>query len=424
VPSKALLKVSKVAHAIRTAGQYGIGVGAPTVDMPRVREYVQNAVRDIYQYETPEVFAEEYNVEVVLGSARFLDAYTILVGDRRMQADKFVIATGARPTIPSIEGLNSIQYFTNETIFFTDQEFDRLLIMGAGPVGVEMAQAHARLGVQVTLMDDHPLPKDEPEAVDLIRSVLESDGVRFELNKVQKVAHDDADIVATLENGSEVRGDALLVAVGRTPNVDGLALENAGVAYGDEGIEVGKYLRTSAPHIYAVGDCTTGPKFTHYASYQGTIAARNALFPIVNVTGHNEFVPWVTFTDPEVAHVGMTEAQAREVQGDAVKVYHFSMKEGDRAVAENDTSGFIKIVYKGSSDVLGATIVAERAGEMLVEFSYLLEDKLSVRDVVDVMHTYPTYTEITRKAVANLMIDELLSGTSGKLIDIVTGFLY
>lgn len=424
VPSKALLKVAKVAHSIRTADQYGIIAEPPQIDMPAVRRYVHQAIEDIYQHETPEVFAEGYGVEVVQGAAHFLDANTVQVGERELHAKKIVIATGARATVPPVDGIDAVPYHTNETLFDNDTLPERLLVMGAGPIGMEMAQAYARLGAQVTVMDEALLPRDEPEVAAVMRPIFEREGITFALSLVDSVTMDGDEIVATLKDGQQVRGDMLLVAVGRTPNMESLDLEAAGVQYGRQGIEVDAHLRTNVQHIYAIGDCTTGPKFTHYAGFQGSVAARNALFPVINGDGHMAHVPWVTYVEPEIGHVGMTEAQAREKHADAVKVYQFSMAESDRGVTDNDTAGFIKLVYKGSGDLLGATVVADRAGEMITEFAYVLEKGIGLRGIVDVIRAYPSYSDTVRKAASNLMIEELFSGTSGKVINTVSKILF
>lgn len=424
VPSKALLKIAKVAHTIRTADKYGITASPPQIDVAKVREYVQNTVDEIYQHETPEVFSEEYGVEVVLGTAEFIDPHTVKVGDRTLTAKKFVIASGAKPLIPPIDGIEDVPYQTNLTIFEKDHLPDHLLIIGGGPIGMEMAQAHARLGAKVTVMDSAIMRRDDPEVAEVLQPILEREGVHFETSMVKQARMDGEDIVLTLDNGTEITGDMLLVAAGRTPNVEGLGLDAAGIAYTQHGIDVDKFLRTSAQHIYAVGDCTPGPKFTHYAGWQASVAARNALFPVVNSNGHDENLPWVTFTEPEAAHVGLTEAQAREKYGDAVKVYNFPLTLGDRSMTEDDREGFIKIVYKGSGTLLGATIVANRAGEMIVEFGYALRRGFGFGDIVAMMHAYPTYSDVVRKAVAYLMIEELFEGTSGRVINTVSRVLF
>lgn len=413
VPSKALLKVAKVAHSIRTADHYGITVNQPIVDMAVIRSHIQRTIQEVYQHETPEETAKR-GIEVVLGEARFVDPHTIEVCARRIRSKKFIIATGGRAAVPPIPGLADVSYKTNQNIFDNDRLPDHLLIMGAGPIGMEMGQAHARLGAKVTIIGDQVIPRDEPEAVDVLRQVFRREGIEIIESLVTEVQRRNDSIVLKLKNGHEVCGDMLLVAVGRTPNVDTLDLEKAGVEYSKQGISVNAQLQTNVPHIYAVGDVTTGPKFTHYAGFQGSVAGRNALLPFGKANGHEPLLPWVTFTDPEIAHVGFTESEARQQYGDAVKVFTLSMAEGDRSVAENDMEGFIKLVYRGRDDLLGATVVADRAGEMIIEYELVIQKKISLRDLVGVIHPYPTYSDVAKKAMSKLLINELLTSTLGQ----------
>lgn len=423
VPSKALLKVSKMAHTIRVASQYGLTASAPGVDMARVRDYVQNAVQDVYQHETPEVFARDYGVEVIQGEARFVDDHTITVNEKLMKAKKFVIATGARPTIPPIEGLNDVPYFTNINLFENDRLPGHLLVIGAGAIGSEMAQAYARLGAKVTMIDVGFFQRDEPEAAEVMNKVFEREGIRFVASLATSISKQDDQIIVNLQNGESISGDMLLLAVGRTPNVS-LDLEKAGVTYSPDGIHVDDFLRTSAKHIYAVGDCTNAPKFTHIAGFQGGIAGRNATLPVLNSKGHAKTFPRVTFTDPEVAQVGLTESEAHEKHGEKVKTYVFSLTHGDRTVAEDDTEGFIKFVYTGGGNLLGATVVAQRAGEMIFELDLAVQNKVSLNDITTMIHAYPTYSDVVRRAVADFVIDELFKGVSGRAIKTLGNVLF
>ncbi|MBN8590686.1 MAG: FAD-dependent oxidoreductase [Anaerolineae bacterium] len=418
MPSKALLKVAKTAHAMRTAQNVGIHAVEPVVDMKAVREHIRAIIAEVYQHETPEAVARR-GVETIIGEARFLDANTIQVNDRQLSARRFVIATGGRAAIPPIPGLQDVPFKTNADLFENDRLPRHLMIMGAGPIGMEMAQAYVRLGAQVTVVGDQVMPRDDPQAVEVIRRVLNREGVSIIESLVTEVRSTGDDILLRLKNGQEVSGDMLLVAVGRVPNVEALDLEKAGVQYTKQGIPVNDYLQTNCPHIYAIGDVTTGPKFTHYAGFQGSIAGRNLLFPIGKAKGHAEILPWVTFTEPEIAHVGMTEIQAREKHGANVKTLFFSLAEGDRAVAEGDMDGFIKLVYRGGGELLGATVVAERAGEMIIEYALVIAKKLSARSLVSTIHPYPTYSDIAKKALSNLLVRELLNGRSGHFLKAV-----
>ena len=424
VPSKALLKVSKIAHSMRVADKYGIEAVTPKVDMKQVKAFVKGAIMRVYEEETPEAVSKR-GVEVIEGTATFIDAHTVEVNGRRLKSQNFIVATGAKPLILPIEGLDEIDYHTNETFFDNERLPEHLVVMGAGAIGLEMAQAYSRLGAKVTVIGAEIMPRDDEEAVEVIKTVFENEGITIIQDFVEKVEKiDDTRFRAITKANGTVEGDMMLVAIGRAPLVDGLGLENTGVKYDKHGIPVDKYLRTNIPHIYAVGDVTTGPKLTHYAGFQGSIAGRNIMVPLVNFNGHTDLFPWTTFTEPEVGQVGMTEKQAREKLGDKVKVYTLPLTEGDRSQADHDLEGFIKIVYKGSGDMLGATVVAPRAGEMIQEYANAMQNGGGLRSIMNAIHAYPTYSDVVKKAASKLTIKELLSGTTGKMIDTAGNLLW
>lgn len=423
VPSKALLKVAKVAHEMRTADAYGITAAEPQVDMTQVKAYVQRAVHEVYEGETPDVVRAR-GVDVIEGAATFIDAHTVEVNGRQLKADNFVIATGARPLIFPIEGLDTIDYYTNETLFDNERLPQHLVVMGAGAIGLEMAQSYRRLGAEVTVIGAQVMPRDDHDAVRVIKDVFAREGITIVEDLVEKVERLAGQQFKVITKGQvEIEGDMMLVATGRAPTVNGYGLENTGVNYDKRGIPVDKYLRTNIPHIYAVGDVTTGPKLTHYAGFQGSIAGRNILFPLVNFNGHTDTFPWTTFTDPEVGQVGLTENAAKEKYGKQAKVFVLPLTEGDRSQAEADTDGFIKLVYKGSSDLLGATVVAARAGEMVQEYANAMTSG-GLRSIVNAIHAYPTYSDIVKKAASKLTVQELFDGTSGKVIETASNLLW
>lgn len=416
VPSKTLLKTAKVAHQMRTAESYGLIPVEPKVDLKSVMGHVRSVIDTIYQHESPEALRAQ-GIDVFLDSACFIDHYTLSVGSEKITAHNILLATGAYPFIPPISGLDSVDYLTYENIWGLEILPEHLLVLGGGPIGCEMAQAFRRLGAQVTLVEGESrlLPREEMEASQLLAEVFEGEGLKLRLDaKAERVWQDEKGI--HIKAGStEILGDALLVAIGRRPSVDGLDLEKADVVYSTKGIQVDEHLRTSQNHIYAAGDCVGSYQFTHYAGWQAFMAVRNALLPGAS-KGVVEHVPWATFTDPEIAHVGLTEPQARDKFGDAVMTCDWPMERVDRALTEADASGFIKLVHKKDGTLLGVTIVAGRAGEMIHEWIVALEHGLKVGDLAGVIHVYPTYSTASMQAAAAIRVEQWLSSTSGRAI--------
>jgi len=413
VPSKALLKAARVAHDVRTASHYGVITDAPSVDMGKVRAYVDSAIQAVYQFETPERLQAE-GVDVVFGAAQFVDAYTIGVGGQVVRSKTFLLTTGARPLIPQIEGLNRVPFVTYEDIFDNDVLPRNMIVVGAGPVGMEMAQAYQRLGAQVTVVAKRLLPKEDQDVQIQMQSLLEREGIRFVLEEA-KAAHRDRDAIVVATGPTELRGNLLLIAAGRKPAVDGLDLEKAGVKYSRRGIVVDRRLQTNVKHIYAAGDVAGGYQFTHFAGWQAFEAVRNALLP-GSSPGMTDLVPWVTFTDPEVAHVGLSEQEAIARFGRSARVHRWNMDRVDRAVCENDTSGFMKIIAKDDGTILGATIIATRAGEAIVELIVAMKEKVKISDLAGAIHPYPTYSTAVQQLAADVAVDDLLSGASGRVV--------
>ena len=289
-----------------------------------------------------------------------------------------------------------------------------MIVIGGGPVGVEIAQAYQRLGSQVTIVAAALLPRDEPEASSAIERVFENEGIHRVRGRATSVGMDGSEIVVATDRGT-VRGDLLLLAAGRKPNVEGLHLEAVGIDYSANGILVDDQLRTNVKHIYAAGDVLGGYQFTPFAGWQAFQAVRNALLP-GHTTGFTDIVPWVTFTDPEVAHVGLTEDQARQKFGDDVQVNRLEMNRTDRAICENDLQGFIKVVTKRDAVLLGATIVAARAGEAITEFVLAMQHKWKFSDLAGAIHAYPTYSSPIQQLAADMAVENLLAGPSGRLL--------
>ena len=417
VPSKALLKAANTAHQMRTANRYGLPEPPLQIKLRPVMDRVRAVIDQIYQAESPDTLRAE-GIDVLIGPARFRDQRTLDVDSRELNARRYLICTGARPVVPPIPGIEDVGYLTYETVWGLEELPERLAIVGGGPIGCELAQAFQRLGSSVTLLEaaDRVLPQEEPEASELIGHLLAREGIALRVRSGLKSAErTPTGIRLSLSDGEQAETDALLIAVGRRPQLEGLALEEAGVVYDRNGIRVRRDLRTTRRRIYAAGDCTGGYQFTHYAAYQGFMAVRNAFLPF-NQRAVLERVPWATFTDPEVARVGMTESQARERHGAKTSVSHFPLSEVDRAVTDGQTEGFIKVVHQPNGRLLGATIVALHASEMIHEFALALERGLKLSHLAQLIHVYPTYAFGTQQLAVEWAVDGMLGGPLGGLV--------
>jgi pyruvate/2-oxoglutarate dehydrogenase complex dihydrolipoamide dehydrogenase (E3) component len=422
VPSKSLIRVAKAAHEIRTAQRFGIATEAVSVRMDEVRRYVHGKVLQIYAPTTPEALERE-GIDVILGPAAFVDAHTVRVGDRMLRGRRFLINTGATPAIPAIAGLNRVSYFTYHRIFDNDRLPDSLIVVGGGPLGMEIAQAYRRLGSRVTIVARRLLPRDDPEAADTIRRVFEGEGIRLVVGRATAIrpAPDDARAIVVSSDAGETRGDCLLIAAGRKPNVHDLALERAGVTYSEQGIVVDDRLRTNVRHIYAAGDVLGGEQFSHVAAWQAFEAARNALLP-GSASGRPNPIAWVTFTDPEVAQVGLTESAARSRFGDRARIAQWRLSRVDRAVCDDDADGFIKLVMGPGGVIIGATIVAARAGEMSAEMSVAIARRLKVGDIATAIHAYPTYATALQQMAGEAATTGWIRSAQGRLVRRLMGF--
>lgn len=417
VPSKTLIRIARMAHEARTGLETGILTAAapPQVEMRRVRERIQAAIQQVYQYETPAVLADK-GIDFIAGGAEFIDPHTVILdGARPLRASHFILATGARPQAPTLSGLDAIPYLTYRTIFDLEVLPRELVIVGDGPVACEMAQAYQRLGSQVTLVGERLLPRDEPEAAAAVEAVFAREGIRRIAACAVLVTGAAGNFTLTAEDGQSAQGTHLLIAAGRVPNGAGIGLERAGVALDDGAIRVDRHLRTSAAHIYAVGDCTGGYQFTHYAGWQGFVAVRNALLPLAD-EGINDSVPWVTFVDPEVAHAGMTEAQARTRYANAARVSLVRADHIDRAVADGDDQAFVKVVYHQDGRLLGATLCGKGAGESIAEYCLAIHHKMKLGELARAFHPYPTYATTTQLIASEFAREQTLGGLTGQLL--------
>ena len=417
VPSKSLLKAAKYAHTIRDAERFGISCSQPVVDFKSVMVRVGSVVQQVFSSESPDTLEAE-GVDVIQTPASFIDPQTVSVDGKEISARRFLICTGAKPATPPIPGLADVDFLTYETIWDLKELPPRLTVIGGGPIGCELAQAFCRLGSSVTLVEgaDRIMLQDEPEAADAVARQLAEDGVTLKIGAALERVEKTADgIRLLLSGGNQVETGAVLVAVGRRPQLDGLGLDEANIAHDRSGIKVNGNLRTSQKNIYAAGDCTGGYQFTHYAGYQGFMAVRNAFLPS-NKKSVLERVPWATFTDPEVAHVGLSESQAREHYGDKVRAATWPMDQTDRWLTEGDSPGFLKVVHLPNGKLLGVTIVAARAGEMIQEWALAMDQGLKLSHMAQSLHIYPTYSMASQQLATELRVDQLLGGLMGKIM--------
>jgi pyruvate/2-oxoglutarate dehydrogenase complex dihydrolipoamide dehydrogenase (E3) component len=414
VPSKSLIKVATVAQAARTASRYGIAVSAPVTDMTQVRAYLRSTIQQIYEPTKPEALHKK-GMDVLLGATRFLDPHALEVGTQRIQAKKILINTGAEPHVPAIDGLADVLYFTYQQIFENDRLPERMLVVGGGPIGCEIAQAYRRLGSEVTLITERLLPSEEPEVSELLNRIFAQEGIERIASRAESV-HSEGSAITVQTAAGSATGDLLLVATGRAPLVHGLGLEAANVRYSERGIEVNKYLQTSAKNIYAAGDVIGGPQFSHLAGWQGFQAVRNALQP-GNNTGTTEAMPHITFTSPEVAQIGLTEKVARNrFKAKDLLIKSFDISKVDRAVNEDDRLGLLKIIARSNGLILGASIVGERAGETITEIAVAMRNGLKLADLAATVHPYPTYSTGVQLLATKMAVEHAFTGTSGRIL--------
>ncbi|KQO58061.1 mercuric reductase [Methylobacterium sp. Leaf86] len=407
VPSKALLAIAARAQAVREAGRFGILAQEPQVNFVAVMAHVRGVIAEIAPHDAPERF-EAWGVEVIRAHARFTAPRTLLVAGRTLRAPRIVLAVGSRPTVPSIPGLDVVPFLTNETLFSIDALPDRLVVLGAGSVGMEMAQAFRRLGGEVAVIDrGPPLSRDEPEAAGLVAEQLQAEGVTFHRATIRGVSAIRGGVSVELDGDGTVEGSHLLVALGRSANLRGLSLDEAGVGTDGGGIVVDDRLRTSARGVYAIGDCRDGPRLTHAAGYEGARIVAAIGFGLRARVDYRA-LPRVAYTSPELAQVGMTEAEARE-KGGRVTVMREPFADNDRAVAEGASEGFLKLVRRNGR-VVGACLVGERVGDLTMPWVLSIGGaKPTPWALSGMILPYPTRSEITKAAAFVLYAPRLFS---------------
>lgn len=405
VPSKALLRSAKIAHYIDRAEAFGIKDASARVDFAAVMNRVQQAIKTIEPHDSVERYTE-LGVNCISGEASIVSPYEVKVGERVITTQNIVIATGGRPAVPAIKGIEQVPFYTSDTIWNLHAQPAHLLVIGAGPIGCELAQAFSRLGSEVTIVSrgEHILPKEDPDVSEVVLKQMRSEGVNVALAHYPiEITQRDQDYEMLAEHlGSQqrFRFTHLLVATGRRANTESLGLDTLGIELSDDGtIAVDDYLRARFPNIYAVGDVAGPYQFTHVASHQAWYAAVNALFGrFKSFKADYSVIPWATFTDPEVARVGLSETEARE-KGIDFDVTRYDLDDLDRAIADGETQGFVKVITpKGKDKILGATIVGYHAGELINEFIATMKRGGRLNDILSTIHIYPTLGEANKFA--------------------------
>lgn len=398
VPSKSLIAAAHTAHRIRTSGRFGITPTQPKVDFAAVRAHIRQAIARIEPADSPTALTWA-GAEVIHGDAVFTGPREVRVDGRTLRFRHALIATGSSPALPPVPGLAEVEPLTSDTVWDLTELPARLVVLGGGPIGCELGQAFSRLGSEVTIIEatERLVPREEPPAGIALAAALSAEGIRVLTGTTMTKAGGSTGALELAVSGPEgttvVRADRVLVSTGRQPRTAGLGLEAAGVRLDDRGqVVVDAKLRTSNRRIYAAGDVTGALPFTHVAGMHGSIAATNAVLAPTRRIDH-ERIPWVTFTDPEIAHVGLTETQARQRHGGAVRVRLLRHDHLDRAIVEDDTDGFTHVVLDQKGRVLGATIVAPRAGEVIAELTALIARGGRLRDLAPVVHAYPTWAD-------------------------------
>lgn len=431
IPSKVFLRAGKLAHQIRNASTFGLLNTEPTINFKKVIQHVHKVRNEVYEdADRPEIY-EDMGIEVVFGKAVFKDAHTLEISSdgepsRRVTASHIFIATGAQAVIPPIVGLQDVHYLTNESLFELNQLPQQLVVIGGGPIGIEMSQAFINLGSKVTVVDkaDRIMQHDDPELVDILQGVLINQGVKFQLGaSIRKVKKSENGIEVVVERNASkevISGSHLLLATGRKANFQSLNLEASGVKTSKKGIQVDNSCKTNVNHIYAVGDVTGRYQFTHMSEHMSKVAVTKALLKIP-MSIDQKHVPWVTFTSPELAHMGASEKQLK-ANNQKYEVYRFPYSKIDRAITEGETQGLIKVfASKLTGKIYGASIVGAHAGELISEYAVAMKHGVTLRNIADTIHPYPSWALGARRAADQWYIKNQ-SETSVKWMKRIFGY--
>jgi len=403
VPSKAMIAAGKHAQAFRNGAAFGIPPAEPEIDFAKVKEHIASVIKTIEPVDSVERY-ESFGTQVITERARFKDANTVESDTAEVRAKRFVIATGSRAAAPPIPGLDKVDYLTNENIFTVPKLPKHLLVIGSGPIGLELGQSFRRFGSDVTIFDiSKCLSRSEPEHAEIMQKALESEGINFRAPvNIQEVKSTKTSVTVVLEGGEEIKGSHLLVAAGRRPVMDGLNLDAAGIEHGRGGIKTDEYLRTTNKKVWAIGDVSGRGGLTHAANFHAGQVSKNFYFtpPGINFKATTDRMPAVIYAEPELATIGMTEAQAREA-GTFVRAVHWEMEENDRSIAELTTDGAVKIICGKRGKILGASIIGPQAGEMIHMISVAMSNKVKISGLSQIISPYPTRSEAVKRAASS-----------------------
>jgi pyruvate/2-oxoglutarate dehydrogenase complex dihydrolipoamide dehydrogenase (E3) component len=415
VPSKALIAAGKQAHALRNGAKFGVANVEPTVDYAAAKDHVHKVIATIEPNDSVERF-EGLGVRVIQERGRFVDANTVRAGAHEITARRVVVATGSAPFVPPIPGLDTVPYLTNESLWDLRDLPEHLLVIGGGPIGIEMAQAHLRLGSKVTVIEgDKAMGKDDPELAAIVLDRMRAEGMVIEEGALaENISGAEGAITVKAKDGRVFKGSHLLVAVGRAANVGDLGLDEAGVKYDRRGITVDASMRTSNKKVYAIGDVAGQLQFTHVAGYHAGVVIRSILFGLPS-KAKQDHLPWATYTDPELAQVGLTEEQARKKHFGKVEVARFEYHENDRAIAEAKTTGFIKVMVVGGRPV-GASIVGAGAGDLIGVWALAIANRLKMSQVAGMVAPYPTLGEVNKRAAGAYFSPRLFENDTVKRV--------
>ncbi len=412
IPSKALLAAAKIGHVIQDSERFGWSVQPPTVDYKQVYKYIHGVIAVIAPTDSVQRF-EGLGVTVIREEGAFVDETIVETQNHRIQAKRFIVATGSTPFVPPIEGLSKIPYLTNESIFDLEELPEHLVVIGGGPIGIEMAQAFRRLGSKVTVLEAFSvLPKDEPEIVFQLKKILTLEGIdikeHMQISSLTQIECSTKIIYVDVQGRSEeLTASHVLVATGRRPTIQNLNLSAAKIAFTPKGITVDDSLKTSNRRVFALGDCVGGYQFTHVAGYHAGLAIRNSIFRL-GTKIKTRAIPWVTYTDPELAHVGALESQL-ESENIKYKVLHLPFKDNDRAQAEGKTTGEIRVLVSLKGKILGATILGSQAGELIYPWVIAIQNNLKLTEITNSIAPYPTLNDLSKRVAGSFYTDKIFS---------------